>query len=106
MTPLMLRHFQQRKLGNVQSKKRETKYWLACWRNMVQPFDLYLGPSRRKDRDLGLSRLGKRSSTEFVPLESIVRGALIVPDFDREQYLFMDLIDADIFIRVKELQGN
>ena len=49
------------------------------------------------------------SSSEFVPLQSIIRGALLVPDFNEEtigEYIIVDIIDGNMFIRVKEMQGK
>jgi hypothetical protein len=42
-----------------------------------------------------------------VALEYIVRGALMVPDWgstDKDQYIVMDVVDADFFLRMR-LQG-
>ena len=60
---------------------------------------------RRKDKDLGLYRLQLRAKRyEIIPLESIVRGALLVPDSDNpEEYLVVDTIDSDMFLRMKSL---
>ena len=76
---------------------------------LVQPFDLYLGPRHRKDEELGLFRLGIKSVSEFIPLQSIVRGSLIIKDFSEEregEYIVVDVIDGDMFFRVKEMQGK
>ena len=63
------------------------------------------GSIRRKDKDLGLYRLQKRARQyEIISLESIVRGALLVPDSDNpEEYLVVDTIDSDMFLRMKGL---
>jgi hypothetical protein len=71
---------------------------------LVHPFDAPPGPRRRKDIDLGLYRLREklRKEAEFIPVRSIVRGALTVDDFAREGYrLVMDLVDTDMFLRLK-----
>lgn len=76
---------------------------------LVRPFDAYLGPRRRKDKELGLYRVGMKTSSEFVPLRSIVRGALLVPDFDEQcagEFIVVDVIDSDMFLRVREMQGR
>lgn len=70
--------------------------------------EVYCRPSgsiRRKDRDLGLYRLRlKANRYEIISLESVVRGALIVPDNDNpEEYLVVDTIDTDMFLRMKAL---
>jgi hypothetical protein len=63
------------------------------------------GPMRRKDKDLGLYRLQlKAKRYEIISLESVVRGALLVPDSDNpEEYLVVDTIDSDMFLRMKDL---
>ena len=60
---------------------------------------------RRKDKDLGLYRLQlKTKQYEIISLESIVRGALLVPDSARPgQYLVVDTVDGDMFLRMKSL---
>ena len=76
---------------------------------LVQPFDAYIGPMRRKDKELGLYRLGMRDSSEFIPLGSILRGALIVKDFDETnsgEFIVVDVIDGDMFLRVQEMRGK
>ena len=63
------------------------------------------GSMRRKDKDLGLYRLQLRASRyEIISLESVVRGALIVPDFNVPgEYLVVDTVDTDMFLRMKGL---
>ena len=63
------------------------------------------GSMRRKDKDLGLYRLQlKTKQYEIISLESIVRGALLVPDSARPgQYLVVDTVDGDMFLRMKSL---
>ena len=76
---------------------------------LVEPFDLYLGPTRRKDKELGLFRLGIKESSEFMPLQSILRGSLIVKDFDTNrdgEFIVVDVIDGDMFLRIKGMKGE
>lgn len=78
---------------------------------LIQPFDAYLGPTRRKDEELGLWRVGMRprSSSEFIFIKSIIRGAVLVEDLESEkdnEYLVMDLIDQDMFLCCKEIYGG
>ena len=63
------------------------------------------GSMRRKDKDLGLYRLRlKANRYKIISLESVVRGALLVPDsINPEEYLVVDTIDADMFLRLKSL---
>ena len=59
-----------------------------------------------KDIDLGLYRLRVRqiSQCEFIPVEAIVRGALVIENpNERGEYFVVDTIDTDMFLRVREL---
>ena len=60
---------------------------------------------RRKDKDLGLYRLQlKAKRYEIISLNSVVRGALLVPDSENPgQYLVVDTVDSDMFLRMKDL---
>ncbi|KIK41608.1 hypothetical protein CY34DRAFT_85128 [Suillus luteus UH-Slu-Lm8-n1] len=70
---------------------------------LVLPMDA--SPRRRLlDRDLRLTRLRARPAalSEFVTLHSIIRGALLVPDFDNHgDYFLVDYVDTDMFLRVQ-----
>jgi hypothetical protein len=69
---------------------------------LVLPLDAPLGPQRAVDRDLRLTRLRARpmASSEFIPLQSIIRGALLVPDFDSDRdYFVVNYVDTDMFLR-------
>ncbi|KAK7049204.1 hypothetical protein VNI00_005805 [Paramarasmius palmivorus] len=59
----------------------------------------------RSDKDLGILRLEK-DKIEFISIHSIVRGALVVPaaatDVLEEERLVVDVIDSDMFLRVKK----
>lgn len=71
---------------------------------LIQPYDIYAGPCKNKDRDCGLFRVRAkpRSKTEFFHAKSIICGAYIVPDFDEKGDFFVDdLIDADMFLRMQ-----
>jgi hypothetical protein len=65
-----------------------------------------IGRLTAKEKKLELFRVrGKpRRSAEFVDARSIIRGVLLVPTFgqDTDYYVF-DVLDADIFMRVREL---
>ena len=77
-----------------------TKYPLA----LIQPFDAPV-ESLEKDADLGFFRLKSqpRVKTEIFPVASIIRGALLVRDFDSDDdvYIVLDVIDGDMFLRMK-----
>lgn len=71
----------------------------------VESYCRLSGPMRRKDKDLGLYRLQlKAKRYEIISLESVVRGALLVPDSDNSgEYLVVDTVDGDMFLRMKAL---
>ncbi|KAG1763350.1 hypothetical protein EV702DRAFT_982923 [Suillus placidus] len=70
---------------------------------LVLPMDA--SPRRHLlDRDLRLTRLRARpaASSEFITLHSIIRGALLVPDFDNNgDYFLVDYVDTDMFLRIQ-----
>ena len=73
---------------------------------LIQPCDAKFGQFYSKDKDLGLIRVQAKSrlSSEFIPIKSIIRGAVLVPDFDKEDdYIVMDVLDADMFLRAKKI---
>ncbi|KAI0633772.1 hypothetical protein C8Q77DRAFT_1218049 [Trametes polyzona] len=75
---------------------------------LIHPYDRRPGPVSKLDADLGFYRVYERARTrsEFISLKSVIRGALLVPDFSRKgEYLVHDLVDADMFFRIKEMKG-
>ena len=49
-------------------------------------------------------RAQPRGSAEFVDARSIIRGVLLFPTFEKEgDYFVFDVLDADFFLRMKEL---
>lgn len=80
----------------------DTDYPLA----LIHPYDEPIEEYPDKDEDLGLYRIqaGSRKTSEFISVESIIRGALVVDDFETEnQFLVVDVVDSDMFIRMQEL---
>ncbi|EPQ59138.1 hypothetical protein GLOTRDRAFT_103193 [Gloeophyllum trabeum ATCC 11539] len=76
---------------------------------LVQPLDAASGILRQTDKDLGFHRLREkhRIDSEFISLETIVRGAFVAPDFNRSGDFFpVDVIDGDMFLRLKEMYNN
>lgn len=76
---------------------------------LVLPMDAPTGSRRSMDRNLGLTRLRARplASSEFISLQSIVRGALLVPDYDNNgDFFLVDLVDTDMFLRAKSLRSR
>ncbi|KAF9231017.1 hypothetical protein BU15DRAFT_68692 [Melanogaster broomeanus] len=73
---------------------------------LVLPMDVPSGPRRTVDKDLHFKRLRARASTssEFIPLQSVVRGALLVPDFKHDgDFFLVNYVDGDMFLRSKKL---
>ena len=74
---------------------------------LIHPFDAALsGPRRQKDADFGLFHVHAkpRTSCEFIFVRSIVRGALLVEDFERSgDLLVIDTVDTDMFLRLKQI---
>ncbi|KAK7021668.1 hypothetical protein R3P38DRAFT_3397032 [Favolaschia claudopus] len=76
---------------------------------LVQAMDVGIGPRTVKDKALGLYRVRERQrkDCEFISVHSIVRGAFVVPDFSRRgDFLVVDIIDADMFLRLRGLYPN
>lgn len=84
----------------------ESQYPLALVQMLDQPLDQCQTTSIRIDRDLGFYRVWAkpRNSCEFIPIRSIVRGALLFDAFEGEgESLVVDTVDADMYLRVKQL---
>ncbi|KAJ7458683.1 hypothetical protein B0H11DRAFT_1737735 [Mycena galericulata] len=63
----------------------------------------------KKDKALGFYRIRERErrKAEFISIHSIVRGALLAPDFDKPgDYLVADDVDSDMFLRLKAMYNN
>jgi len=73
---------------------------------LVHPFDAPVGLRLCKDKYLHFWRVRQRpaASSEFVFVQSIIRGALLVEDAGYPgTHIVIDTIDSDMFLRVKEL---
>ena len=83
----------------------KVKYPLA----LVQPFNaLVPNDTVEKDRDLGLIHVctQARDKSKIIPVALIIRSAVLVKDLSvnmENDYLVMDIIDGDMFLRVKEM---
>ncbi|KIJ98243.1 hypothetical protein K443DRAFT_133505 [Laccaria amethystina LaAM-08-1] len=64
---------------------------------LIHAYDAPTGMLWRKDKDLGLIRVcaRPRKDAEFIPVQSIIRGAFIVPTFES--------VDVDMFLRLQEM---
>ncbi|KAJ7257370.1 hypothetical protein C8J57DRAFT_1648450 [Mycena rebaudengoi] len=88
-------------------------YIFTCMvNNVVHPFALIntldAGPGQHSQRDkaLGLHRVRAkpRRDSEFIPVRSIIRGALLAPDCDNPgDFFVVDLVDTDMFLRLKTM---
>lgn len=73
---------------------------------LIQPMDEPIGRQKTKDKDLRLIRVRQklRSQTEFIPARAIRRGAVLVEEGDTYgEYYVMDVLDGDMFLRVRHL---
>ncbi|KAJ7038856.1 hypothetical protein C8F04DRAFT_950739 [Mycena alexandri] len=73
---------------------------------LVQPLDAPLGRILAKDKVLKLFRVRAkpRQAAEFISVHSIVRGAVLVPDSERDgDYFIMDVVEGDMFLRMKDM---
>ncbi|KIN98821.1 hypothetical protein M404DRAFT_966485 [Pisolithus tinctorius Marx 270] len=72
---------------------------------LLQPYDTQLiGQRLWKDNHLNFWRVGAqpRRSSEIISVHSIIHGALLYPDHTRPgEYLIVDTIDTDMFLRVQ-----
>ena len=75
----------------------------------IQPLDANIYTRPAKDKELRLCRVrAKPDKEEFVFARSIIRGAPLIPDFDRQgDYLVMDVVDhtGDLFLRCQDIFG-
>ncbi|KAK0229273.1 hypothetical protein EDD85DRAFT_776537 [Armillaria nabsnona] len=81
---------------------------------LVRPFDQPTeGHSAQKDQDLGFYRVRthmKKSEPHLVSIYSVLQGALLIEDSDInpenedvKEYLVVDVVDADMFLRMQPL---
>ncbi len=81
---------------------------------LIRPFDQPTeGHSAQKDQDLGFYRVRtdmKKSEPRLVSIYSVIRGALLIEDSDfnpedenAKEYLVVDVVDADMFLRMQSL---
>lgn len=60
---------------------------------------------RKLDKDLSFYRVRSRKHFELIPLQSLIRGALLIPDWNKAgDYFVHDTVDADIFLRIQEMR--
>ncbi|KIK80078.1 hypothetical protein PAXRUDRAFT_159625, partial [Paxillus rubicundulus Ve08.2h10] len=73
---------------------------------LVLPMDYPTSPKHTLDQDLGLQCLHVQAvmSPIFIPLQSIIRGALLVPDFKHDgDFFLVNYVDGNMFLCSKTL---
>ncbi|KAF7344565.1 hypothetical protein MSAN_01938500 [Mycena sanguinolenta] len=73
---------------------------------LVQPLDAPVGVVSAKDKDLKLFRVRAkpRQASEFIPVRSIIRGAVVVRDSKRDgDFFVMDVLGHDMFLRLRNM---
>ncbi|KAJ6572551.1 hypothetical protein DFH09DRAFT_916657, partial [Mycena vulgaris] len=73
---------------------------------LILPLDAPTGPLRRIDKALRFHRVRAklRKQSEFISVHSIIRGAVLVPDFDKPgESIVFDVLDGDKSLRLKTL---
>lgn len=62
---------------------------------------------RKLDKDLSFYCIRSRTHFELIPLQSVICGALLIPDWDRPgDYFVHDTVDADMFLRIQEMRNT
>ncbi|KAJ7896870.1 hypothetical protein B0H13DRAFT_1623675, partial [Mycena leptocephala] len=73
---------------------------------LVLPLDAPTGRATRIDKALRFRRVHAklRKHSEFISVHSIIRGAVLVPDFDKlNEFIVFDVLDPDMSRRLKDL---
>ncbi|KAJ4463570.1 hypothetical protein C8J55DRAFT_443710, partial [Lentinula edodes] len=69
---------------------------------LVQAYKI-VNTRSRIDKDLGLLRIRKEHNLEFISVQSIVRGAVVLPiSSETDDKFVWDPLDGDMFLRVKK----
>lgn len=81
----------------------QTDYPLA----LVEPYDFQQPEGQalqNKDADMQFLRLRTTGASEFISVNSIIRGAVLVPAYDIDtDYMVFDLLDSDMVLRIRKL---
>ncbi|KAJ3555947.1 hypothetical protein NM688_g2296 [Phlebia brevispora] len=73
---------------------------------LIQPLDMPTGELLQKDRQLHLYRLHAhaRQHSIFIPIEFIIRGALVAEDpLTPDDFFVMDIVDTDWFLHCRNI---
>ncbi|KAG1801818.1 hypothetical protein EV424DRAFT_1474720 [Suillus variegatus] len=75
---------------------------------LVRPYDTPIGRRLQKDKHLKFWRVRsqpRETASEFILAESIIRGVALAPDPTiAGDFLIMDTVDSDIFLRMKKMR--
>ncbi|KAF6759534.1 hypothetical protein DFP72DRAFT_1100990 [Ephemerocybe angulata] len=76
---------------------------------LIIPYDTSVPASlKRQDRKLGLYRVrqGLQPKPEFIFARQIIRGTVLVPaDENGQDFFIFDVLDSDMFLRVRTMSG-
>jgi len=75
---------------------------------LIHPFDASVGRRLRKDKHFDFWRVKPqpRASSCFISMRSIIRGAALAQDPATGDFLVIDTIDNDMFLRMKKLHAE
>lgn len=75
---------------------------------LIHAYDAPKGTrNAQRDRELRFTRIRERprDGSEFIFVDSIVRGALIADDYDSpKDHLVINFVDSDLWLRMKEMR--
>lgn len=73
---------------------------------LIHPHDEPIEKYSEKDADLGFYHVQATSQkkSEFIFLDSMIWGALVIKDYNTEnQFFIMNIVDSDMFLHMQEL---
>ena len=74
---------------------------------LIHPYDAPVGRRLQKDKHLGFWRVRSQpraTASEFILVETIIRGVALASDpTTAGDFLVIDSVDSDIFLRMKEM---
>jgi len=73
---------------------------------LVQPLDAAVGLITAKEKALKLFRVRAkpRQASEFIPVRSIIRGAVLMPNSKKVgEFFVMDVLEGDMFLRLRDM---
>ncbi|KAJ6610879.1 hypothetical protein B0H10DRAFT_2165954 [Mycena sp. CBHHK59/15] len=73
---------------------------------LVQPLDAPVGFITAKEKDLKLFRVRAkpRQASEFIPVRSIIHGAVLMPNSKKVgEFFVMDVLEGDMFLRLHDM---